>query len=410
MATVTHVRYIRSCSRPGPGSGAVPSKLDSKQIAEKDALYYPYIHIRSVDWLKRALLVFPHVARIVARYYVPQDRGELRAFADTLGRWNKPLLREANLNSSGVRRAQSTLLKLLADDLANVPDFLDRYSRAAPGNSRAHKEFLLHVDKPTYELVDFLREHGLMWEAKNESPSAFTAVHPVIGEAIISTIAMACARDEGFDVVTDEGRVHHDISGSDVIGLYRALIRGGSEAALKHKATASELCELLIFQQCDVAKLSAERLAELSKDHEAIGAFRSALAGLAEKIPEMQSATAFQERLRAAVDDALHAWQQNKLNMSNVSKELFGKDLLKPTEGFIKSLVEKFAPPLIGAAVGGADGGAKGILVGAAGGFIVALLMHSATSWSKVSERERNSPFRYLTQIEKAGVAFTMTK
>jgi hypothetical protein len=388
----------------------VAGKLDPNQLVEKDALYYPYIHIRSVDWLKRALLVFPHVARIVPRYYVPQDRGELREFEGILGRWNKPLLREANLNSSGVRQAQSTLLDLLSDDLANVPGFRERYSRAAIGNSLPHKEFLLHRDKPTFELVDFLSEHGLMWRAEHESPSAFTAVHPVIGEAIMSTIAMACARDEGFDVVTDEGRVHHDISGSDVAGLYHSLTRGGNLTNTKHKATTNKLCELLIFQQCDVAKLTAARLAELSKDHEAIDAFRSALAGLAEKIPEMQSATAFEDRLRAAVDDALRAWQQNKLNMSNVSKEIFGKDLLKPTEGFMKSLVDKFTATALGAAAGGAGAGPVGILVGAAGGFVVALIVHGASSWIKASEHERSSPFRYLTQIEKAGVTFTMTR
>ena len=29
-----------------------------------DALNYPYIRVRDVEWLKRALLVFPHVVRM----------------------------------------------------------------------------------------------------------------------------------------------------------------------------------------------------------------------------------------------------------------------------------------------------------------------------------------------------------
>jgi hypothetical protein len=29
-----------------------------------DALNYPYIRIRDVDWLKRSLLVFPHIVRM----------------------------------------------------------------------------------------------------------------------------------------------------------------------------------------------------------------------------------------------------------------------------------------------------------------------------------------------------------
>jgi hypothetical protein len=73
-----------------------------------------------------------------------------------------------------------------------------------------------------------------------------------------------------------------------------------------------------------------------------------------------------------------------------------------------KGLVEKFVPPLVGVGSGMAEAGMKGALVGAAGGFVVALVLHGASSWVKARERQRNSPYRYLTQIEKAGVAFTI--
>jgi hypothetical protein len=33
-------------------------------MAAADALNYPYIRVRDVDWLKRTLLVFPHVVRM----------------------------------------------------------------------------------------------------------------------------------------------------------------------------------------------------------------------------------------------------------------------------------------------------------------------------------------------------------
>jgi hypothetical protein len=32
---------------------------------DRDSLYYPYIRIRDVNWLKATLLYFPHVRRIV---------------------------------------------------------------------------------------------------------------------------------------------------------------------------------------------------------------------------------------------------------------------------------------------------------------------------------------------------------
>jgi hypothetical protein len=173
-----------------------------------------------------------------------------------------------------------------------------------------------------------------MWLAERATNSGDTVVHPIVGEIIMSTIAMACAQDEGFDVVTDDGQVHRDISETDVASLYKALTQS-SAPPKRYKATERSLCELVIFQQCDVTKLTPGRLAELSKDHEAIDAFRMALAGIAEKIPEMKNAATFHDRLKAAVDEALSAWKQDKANMSSVSKGIFGKDILKPTDDFV---------------------------------------------------------------------------
>jgi hypothetical protein len=383
------------------------------QVVEKDALYYPYIHIRSVDWLKRALLIFPHVARIVPRNFQPADRPEVLEFENVVGRRNKPLLRKANLNSGGVHHAQRLLLNLLANDFRKQPELLKKFGSRYSENyiKSENDEFLLHEDKPLYELVSFLEDNQLMWPARYGNNSADTAVHPIIGQTIMSTIAMACAKDEGFDVVTDEGRIHYELSEGDVESLYRSLLRTNIPASKKFKASDRELCELIVFQQCDVAALTPERLGELSQDRKAIDDFRSALAEIAATIPEMQDTVAFNDRLKDAVNDALHAWKSDRMNMSKVSKEMFGSELLKPTEGFIKNLAEKFAPPAIGA-VGGALSGAgeSSVLVGAAGGFIVALLFHGLTSLSKAVQSARQSPYRYLTKIEKAGVAFTVTR
>lgn len=380
---------------------------------ERDALYYPYIHIRSVDWLKRALLVFPHIARIVPRGFMPSDRSLLRGFEDAIGLWGKPLLRSANLQSSGVHRAQHELISLFASDVETQPEAMRKYTvdQYRSHIRRPSDEFLLHRDKPTYELVDFLEQTGLMWPATFESPSAFTAVHPRVGEAIMSTIALACALDEGFDVVTDEGRVYYQAT--QVKDIYHSLVRSrpAKPQTKSLKASDKKIFELIIFQQCNVSALGPDQLVELSKDREAIDTFRAALAAIAAKIPEMQDDAAFEDRLTAAVDGALQAWRNDRVNLSKVSKQIFGRELLKPTEGFIKALVEKFVPPLVGAGVGGAAGGdARGMLIGAAGGFIVALATHSANSWARASDQAKQSPYRYLTNLEEAGVSFTMTK
>jgi hypothetical protein len=266
---------------------------------ERDALYYPYIHIRSVEWLKRALLIFPHVARIVPNEYIPSDKREISEFEDVMGRWKKPLLRRANLNSIGVQNAQFTLLKLLAED-NNNPAWRKKFIfRGYDFITSEEDEFLIHPNKPLYELVAFLQDNGLMWGAKFGSPSSDCAVHPTIGNAIMSTIAMACAGDEGFDVVTDEPRLHYEIADDGVEGLYRSLFRTFKPQQKVLKATERKLHELIVFQQCDVTKLTPKAIGELGEDRVAIDLFRSVLAKIASGIPEMQDEAAFKERLFA---------------------------------------------------------------------------------------------------------------
>ncbi|HWK97568.1 MAG TPA: hypothetical protein VNR39_19305 [Pseudolabrys sp.] len=387
--------------------------MPSDNLFERDALYYPYIHIRSAEWLKRTLLIFPHVARIVPRDFSPIDLEEVSRFENVLGRHDKPLLRPVNLDSAGVWEAQHQLLHLMREDINKDPRFFmpytfENYRAAFRG---VDEEFRLHVDKPLAEIIWFLDRYNLSWPARGGNPyDRDVALHPVIGSLIMSTIALACAKDEGFDVVTDEGRLHYEGGSNDVPGIYQKLVHGVVPNAPAFRATGDELFELVVFQQCDVEKLTPERLSKLSEDREAIDALRLALAEIAGKIPEMQNRVAFEDRLKASVNDALGAWKNNRMNMSSVSKEMFGRDLLKPTEGFVKGLVEKFAASAIGAVGGAAGGGSSGMLIGAAGGFVVALVAHGVTSWGRASDRSRKSPYRYLTTIEKAGVAFSMAK
>ena len=64
--------------------------------ADMDALNYPYIRVRSVDWLKRTLLIFPHVVRMTPAYHAPADDPEVANFLRMEGR-RGPLLRSAQL-------------------------------------------------------------------------------------------------------------------------------------------------------------------------------------------------------------------------------------------------------------------------------------------------------------------------
>src|SRR5947209_15469492 len=77
---------------------------------DRDALYYPYIHIRDVNWLKSTLLCFPSVRRIVPKRFNLHDSDEIQEFCQTDGP-RGALLSSADLDSPALHQAQHTLLR-----------------------------------------------------------------------------------------------------------------------------------------------------------------------------------------------------------------------------------------------------------------------------------------------------------
>ena len=177
----------------------------------QNALYYPYIHIQDVNWLKATLLLFSQVRRIVPEYFRPNDSDEVREFArETMGR--AALLSPANLRTERVEAAQSALLQRIVADAQN-PDFVTRYGCAATRGALNHpaaQSFQIHRDKMLWELIDALCSSGLAWLPDSPEDYDYLELHPRVGEAVMSTLAVAAATGEGLDIVGDRrsGRLH----------------------------------------------------------------------------------------------------------------------------------------------------------------------------------------------------------
>ena len=73
-------------------------------VTDADALNYPYIRVREVEWLKRTLLIFPHVVRMVPENDPPEDSPEIKEFCRLTGR-RGPLLRPVDIYSAPVLAA-----------------------------------------------------------------------------------------------------------------------------------------------------------------------------------------------------------------------------------------------------------------------------------------------------------------
>jgi hypothetical protein len=108
---------------------------------------------------------------------------------------------------------------------------------------------------------------------------------------------------------------------------------------------------------------------------------------------------------------ALRKWESEKANMKSFKQAFVGDNVFKPGEDFMKRLAEKSmgaegmtvaGPPLIG-------GLTTGSLLMAGIGLGIGLLFHALSPWRKVESAEKNSPYRYLTMMDEAGVVFTLS-
>lgn len=56
----------------------------------KSALYYPYIRIQDIDWLKANLLIFSQVSRMLPNNFDPFDSDEVKRYATWTPRGASP--------------------------------------------------------------------------------------------------------------------------------------------------------------------------------------------------------------------------------------------------------------------------------------------------------------------------------
>jgi hypothetical protein len=150
---------------------------------------------------------------MLPRDFTPDDSDEVRAFT-----WspNRPgLLSPANLWTERAQDAQEALARRLRED-AQDPAFCSKYGPLATRQALALDDqgFQIHHQKLAQPLGDALRSTGLAWEPHSpetyDERAEYVELHPRVGEAVMSTLAIAAATGEGLDIVGDDrsGRLH----------------------------------------------------------------------------------------------------------------------------------------------------------------------------------------------------------
>jgi hypothetical protein len=399
--------------------------------ADMDALNYPYIRVRSVDWLKRTLLIFPHVARMTPEYQAPADDPEVSEFVRTDGR-RGPLLRSAKLWAPHVHQAQLELMTELRTLFRRRGSaFRNRFKQEAwydaDGGQTWDKMTVWErrlSDRPTFqihrykilpELTQYLLSQGLAWPPREEfsDGSEYLEMHPRLGEAVMATLAFACAENEGLQVVTEFPKLHGKLIQQPKEMILRACLE---EPKVSGKTSAQQVAEFIVYKRCNVSKLTAERIAALKKERDALAKFRAELEELARTLPPiMHSEPDLETRLNDLTNDIFKRWQNDQKNLTHFARELFGDGALSAPEKLVAKLAEAAAAGAGTGAVGAAAGAQMGNLTlglatGAAAGFAVAVVFRMIETWSKLKKQQGASPFRYLTTLERTGVVFSLSR
>jgi hypothetical protein len=370
-------------------------------MSDQGALYYPYIRFRNKQWLKSTLLIFPKVFRMIPDRYHPNDPQEVRDLEE------KGLLDYADLTTSGVRRSLDTLLRNIKRDIKSDPHFVTRFSKAASDRKKRKTGdkfgYQLHSYKAS-QLLGELKEFELAWEPDEPDGEHYLEMHPYIGEGIMSTLAVACALDDGLDIVADEAALHDCVIRNAEDELYSKLIKRRRSDTPRTFSADRCTIELLVYQQFDLSKLTAENIVKLQEERQSLIRFRTQVTDVARSIRPMREEARFEKHLKEKVGEVISAWEKSKSKPGSFAKEIFvGSE--KPGGDFLKKVAEQAAgSTLAGAMVGGLTTGA---LLGAAAGLAVGLVIHASSSARSVVKREQDSPYRFLTLLEKSGVAFT---
>jgi hypothetical protein len=395
---------------------------------DTDALNYPYIRIRNVEWLKRTLLVFPHVARIAPTHGAPSDDAAVAEFRNLHGR-RGPLLRNVDLESADIWNDQIELKARISDALsADRSQFIKRFGReatlenidllqesASVWNDRlASRTFQLHGKKVLADLLQLLFKNDLAWNPLNAHGVGYVEMHPRLAEAILATLALACAKNEGLSLVTEFPQIYgRTIHRSKDEIFQSCLDLAPKNELVKREAPSANLVEFVVHQRCDVSKLTAENLLALNRDWEAIGAFKDSLEKLAADIPPgIGNSAILHQHLREKADKMIERWKQDNKNLPQRLKDLLSGDGEEAAK-VLERLIEK---GIGGEVVAGTGGGlitwlSSGHLtyqavLAATAGLAVAVVVHTGKNIAAMKKKRKEDPFRYLTVMHKAGVSY----
>jgi Family of unknown function (DUF6236) len=163
------------------------------------ALYYPYVHIRSEQWLKMALLYWESVRRIVPRNFQPEHDekyGSKVAVAEGLVESTPP---DKYVEQAG-ERFRATVLPQLKQELQRKGFPLAQKLKDALNTQEQRLDYEIHPDKLDQTLIEELT--ALEVAARTEGPDL--VVRPDVGIAYMLCLAQVMSDGLHAEPVTHD--------------------------------------------------------------------------------------------------------------------------------------------------------------------------------------------------------------
>lgn len=370
----------------------------------RPALYYPYIHVkpRHLDWLKETLLCFRQVRRMVPSGFSLHDVPDIARLREVDVPGLGPMIDEEPLDRAHVFDAQATLLDRLR---RLTPSKLAQFSRQrALAEAGGVSTFEIYRGKLTYELLRFLELHDAAWQARERGESShsrdardtdWVAVHPRMGEAIMSVMALAVAEAMQLNIVTTDGDVHRALATRDDADVFDALLepraRRRPRAPGSRDLVVNGAMQLVISKQMDLSWVSLDDIVAIIRDGNDFQRFRVRLQELAANVAVAPDPDERAKQIAALANDARAEWDDYRKSLGSFKRM------------FVDTAIADGAWPGLAMFGAAALGYASLGVAGVGGGLLVGLAQ--ALTKTAVARRTeaRTQPYRYLSRLTKAG-------
>lgn len=343
------------------------------------ALYYPYIHVRSENWLKATLLTAPAVKRIVPENYTPEDEPNIIKYTLISGRHGK-LLQAVPSFTHAAYDAQIRLLQKLREHADIV--------RANYERARAPRvdEYWIHQAKFADELLDHLKSQDLAWPSHHSRAyghRTWYALHPVLGKAIMTTLGLSIAREQQYDIVTADGDFHEALLATKEDNVFDVLLSDGTnDTAPTRPQARQDLAQRVIFLTgINYEALQPESIPELQASPQ-FQSFQRILRAAASTIDTDVDTEAYKTQLEEEAKQIITAWHDIKDVLSKGIREALFDAALTAGAETLKALSKL----------------PDNATLYTAGG----LLVYRLTTKGLQLARNRTSPYQYLSQVVAA--------